>query len=375
MKKPVYIVLAVVLMAVAATSCTTPSALNDQEEEALVVLEKLIRTAGVVGHEQAVLDTIVGMLPTWAVPQVDDAGNLIVSFGEGTPHLLFIAHMDEIGFEVTEILPNGQVELRRRGGFLPTLYRAREMVVYTAGGPVPAVMIPPAGYRSRETTEADFRNAPWRLDLGTESKAETEALGVAVGDPVTIPKRFNRLGRYRAVGRSMDDRVGSAALVLATRLLRQQRLRRKITFVWAVEEEIGLNGAKVVAATTRPDFVFAIDTFVSSDSPRESKRYAYAPVGRGAVVRAIDNSNLTRQGLVQEVVDIARRRRIPLQFGQTGGGNDGAVFVPYGTPDIPLAFPARYSHSPVETIDVGDLVALSNIIAEVARSFEGQASN
>lgn len=374
MKIPMYFVLAVVSLAISVTSCTAPSVQKNQEEEALEVLEQLIRVQGVAGHEDAVRDRIIQLLPAWAEPQVDDAGNLIVSFGEGEPHLLFIAHMDEIGFEVTEILPNGLLELRRRGGILPTLYRAREMVVSTANGPVPAVMAPPPGYRSRETTEADFRAAPWLLDVGTDSKDETEALGIAVGDPVTVPKRFNRLGEHRAAARSMDDRVGSAALVLATRLLRPPRLRRRITFVWAVEEEIGLNGAKIVAANMRPDFVFAVDTFVSSDSPRESKRFAYAPIGRGAVVRAIDNSNIVRQHLVQEVIEIARRRRIPLQVGQTGGGNDGAVFVPYGTPDIPLAFPARYSHSPVETIDARDLVALSHIVAEVARSFKGEGS-
>ncbi len=351
--------------------CTSPSTLSQQEDEALSVLERLVRTPGVSGHEQAVRDTVRSMLPSWAEPQVDEAGNLIVTLGEGDPHLLFIAHMDEIGFEVSEILADGSLLLRQRGGFLPSLYRGREMVVTTAGGPVPGVMAPPPGYRDRQTTEADFRTAPWRLDVGTDSRSETEMLGIAVGDPVTVPKRFNRLGRHRAVARSMDDRMGSAALLLATRLLRPPRLRRKVTFVWSVQEEVGLDGAKVVAAHLRPDFVFAVDTFVSSDSPRESRRFAYAPVGRGAVVRAVDNSNITRLSLVREVIDIARRRRIPLQYGQTGGGNDGAVFVPYGVPDIPLAFPARYSHSAVETIDARDLVSLSHLIAELARSFTG----
>lgn len=345
-------------------ACANPSSLQDREEEALEILERLIRVTGVSGHEAAVRDSVAGMLPSWATPEVDEAGNLILSFGEGRPHLLFIAHLDEIGFEVEEILDNGRIELRRRGGFLPSLYRGREMVVHTAKGPVAAVMAPPPAYRDRQADESEFRTAPWLLDVGTETKAETAALGIAVGDPVTVPKRFHRLGEHRAVARSMDDRMGCAALVLASRLLRPPRLRRKVTFVWSVEEEIGLNGAKVVAKNLRPDFVFAVDTFVSSDSPREGKRYAYAPIGQGAVIRALDNSNVTPAHLVKEVQEIARRRRIPLQFGQTGGGNDGAVFVPYGAPDIPLAFPARYSHSPVEVIDARDLVALSHLVAE-----------
>jgi putative aminopeptidase FrvX len=359
-------------MACVLFGCLTPSPERLQEDEALAVLEPLVRTPGVSGHEFSVRDTILKMLSSWPEPEIDEAGNVILSFGEGEPHLLFIAHMDEIGFEVSELLANGDVAVRPRGGFLPTLYRGRAMVVATSRGPVPAVMAPPEGYRDVQAMERAFRTSPWLLDVGTDSQSETEALGVAIGDPVTVPKRFHRLGKHRAVARSMDDRMGCAALVLATRLLRPSGLRRKVTFVWSVEEEIGLNGAKVVARNLRPDFVFAVDSFVSSDSPRESDRYAFARLGRGAVIRAIDNSNVTPRKLLDEVLTIAQHRRIPLQYGQTSGGNDGAVFVPYGAADIPLAFAVRYSHSAVEVIDARDLVGLSHVIAEVARSFRGE---
>jgi putative aminopeptidase FrvX len=96
--------------------------------------------------------------------------------------------------------------------------------------------------------------------------------------------------------------------------------------------------------------VFAIDTFVSSDSPLESKRFANAKLGEGFVVRAVDNS-------------------IPVQYGVTGGGNDGAVFLRYVSVDVALGWPLRYAHSPGEVIDTKDLDALGKIAEVISRKW------
>ncbi|PYU10305.1 MAG: hypothetical protein DMG37_20795 [Acidobacteria bacterium] len=149
---------------------------------------------------------------------------------------------------------------------------------------------------------------------------------------------------------------------------------RDVTFIWSTEEEVGLKGAAAAAERMAkegrtPDFVFAIDTFVSSDSPLESTRFAGAEIGKGFVIRAVDNSNITPREYVDRVVKLARENNIPAQFGVTGGGNDGAVFARYGSVNIPLGWPLRYSHSPGEVIDTRDLDALSKIIAVLAKSW------
>jgi putative aminopeptidase len=116
-------------------------------------------------------------------------------------------------------------------------------------------------------------------------------------------------------------------------------------------------------------YVFAVDTFVSADSPLESRRFGDGILGRGFVVRAVDNSNIVPRTLAERVVSLARSNRIPAQYGVTGGGNDGATFLLYGATDVALGWPLRYSHSPAEVIDARDLDALSRIIAVVARSW------
>ncbi|PYU35603.1 MAG: peptidase M42, partial [Acidobacteria bacterium] len=91
--------------------------------------------------------------------------------------------------------------------------------------------------------------------------------------------------------------------------------------------------------------------------------FADAPLGKGFVVRAVDNSNLTSREMVDRVVALARTNHIPAQYGVTGGGNDGATFLRYGSIDVPIAWPLRYSHSPGEVIDTRDLDALARIVA------------
>jgi putative aminopeptidase FrvX len=117
------------------------------------------------------------------------------------------------------------------------------------------------------------------------------------------------------------------------------------------------------------DFVFAIDTFVSSDSPLESKRFGHAELGKGFVVRAVDNSNIVPLPYVDRVVSLAREANIPAQYGVTGGGNDGAVFTRFGSVDVALGWPLRYSHSPGEVIDTKDLDALGKIVEVIARQW------
>ena len=112
-----------------------------------------------------------------------------------------------------------------------------------------------------------------------------------------------------------------------------------------------------------------MDTLVSSDSPLESKRFGDAEIGKGFAIRAVDNSNIAPREWVEKVVKLAHANQIPVQLGVTGGGNDGATFVPYGAVDIALGWPLRYSHSPAEVIDTRDVDALARIIAVIARSW------
>jgi len=348
-------------------------------------LPPLIRSYGASGHEQAVRETVKGLLPELARNRAttDPAGNLVLHIGDakpGTkaPKLAFVAHLDELGYGVKAIEPDGRLLVEPLGGFYPQYFLGHVVLVHKKDGSgTGGVLELPEGWDKpgfEWPSGPKAEDAAAHVYVGTHSAKETAKLGIAPDDWVTIPKEYRPLLGTRANGRSFDDRVGCAALIDAVRALGPDLPGRDVTFVWSTQEEVGLYGAAAFAEQAAkekriPDFVFAIDTFVSADSPLESKRYADAKIGEGFVIRAVDNSNITPREYVNRVVQLAHENNIPVQYGVTGGGNDGSVFTRYGSVDIPLGWPLRYSHSPAEVIDTRDADALGKIVAVIAKNW------
>jgi putative aminopeptidase len=347
---------------------------------ALQILAPLIETYGVSNNEAPVRDEVKTLLPKWARPETDDAGNLILHPGtvpedSKTPRILIVAHMDEIGFAVKSISKDGRLEVEWRGGGELGFFAGHPALVHTAKGDLDAIMELPNGWDTPVFKwPAESSDTAIRVDVGARTPEEVAKLGVNIGDTVTVPKAYRPLLGKRANGRSFDDRVGDTALISAVWALGGPLKDRDVTFVWSTGEEIGLVGAAKLAKRLAdqghtPDYVFAVDTFVSSDSPLESRRFGDAEIGRGFVIRAVDNSNIVRPDLVERVVKLSHANQIPVQYGVTGGGNDGSAFVRYGSVDVALGWPLRYSHSPAEVIDTRDVDSLARIITVIAKSW------
>src|SRR5205085_2214348 len=348
-------------------------------------LQPLVEAFGASAHEENVRRVVLNHLDPRLQKRVetDAAGNLILHLGDAkpegkSPRIAFVAHMDEIGYEVKKIEEDGRLLVTVLGGGYAEYFLGHVVLIHKSDGTsTGGVLELPLGW---DQQNFEWPHGPRSMEepehiyVGTRSAEETQKLGIKVGDWVTIPKEYRPLLGARANARSFDDRVGCAALIEAVKTLGPDWSGRDTTFVWSTEEEVGLKGAAAYAERAAkeghtPDFVFAIDTFVSSDSPLESKRFADAEIGKGFVIRAVDNSNITPREFVDRVVKLARDNNIPVQYGVTGGGNDGAVFTRYGSVNIPLGWPLRYSHSPGEVIDTRDLDALAKIITVLARNW------
>lgn len=318
------------------------------------MVRKLVGVAGVSGKEGPVREELLRLVPSRLVgsSRTDELGNLIVRLGPaGGPVAIFLAHMDEIGRVVTGTLPVGTVRTASRGGGNQELYSWQPVSLHASAGRLPAVM-----------TRRGL------IDFGEISDAETRALGVTEGDSVTVPKRYRELLGERVAGRSLDDRLGCAVLLEAMRRLekRARGARRAIEFVFTVQEETGLKGARHVARQSSPEVVYAVDTFVTSDTPFGARHFAFARLGAGPVLRALDQSGATPGNEVNRVLALAARRGIPVQVGVTAGGNDGSAFVSLDTVNVPIGFPLRYAHTPVETADLRDAEAAVDLIEALA---------
>jgi putative aminopeptidase FrvX len=358
-----------------------PVIIRDSLSRYADLISKLTDIYAVSGYESTMRDVIQPLLPAWAKDKaiVDTAGNLILEMGPDRDTTVFIAHMDEIGYLVSGIEPNGMVQLRPRGTFFPYMWEGQPALLHRADdtipsrdgklgcqasreGPLRGIFVPrdSSPDRNPKTLSAWFGRTP----------AQLRDEGVRVGSPVTSYKCSARFGSLRFSARSIDDRAGVTALLLALDDIDTTKLDHKVMFVWSVREEGGLEGAKALAAALGPTVhrVHAIDTFVSSDSPVESQRFAYAPIGAGAVVRALDNSSVTPPEEIDRVLKIARANGIPLQAGITNGGNDGSEFARIGAVNVSISWPLRYSHSPAEVMDLRDLRSLSRLISALAKT-------
>jgi putative aminopeptidase len=329
------------------------------------LLKSLADIPSVSGHEREVREAIKSALPAWAksLARTDNEGNLILEVGPDRDPTMFIAHQDEVGFEVTNIAADGTVSLRTRGGLFASLWEGQPALLHFDE---PARLPLSGVFAARDTVTSKQPEAltAW---FGVDA-AGLKKLGVMNGQAVTADKHATRLGATRFTARALDDRAGSTALVMALRRIQPSTLKRKVIFAWSVREETGLEGAIALAKQYGSSVkrVYSVDTFVSSDSPAETTRFAYAPLGRGAVIRGLDNSSVAPPAEVDRILSIARAQGIPMQVGATNGGTDGSDFVRYGVLHVSLSWPGRYSHSPVEVLDLRDLQALERLIYAIS---------
>jgi putative aminopeptidase FrvX len=369
--------------------------MDETLSEAAATLTDLVEGYGVPGHEWSIRRYVLEALPGWARERavVDDIGNIWVEAGPDRDTTVFMAHMDEVGYEVVSIGDDGVVTLDRLGGAVSSAWEGQTALLHfdPAGAPSTRTAngtdaspgwktsslraeAPRAPLRGVFLTrdEADRKAPPPERAWFGMTRAELEAAGVVEGHSVTSFKAGRRMGRTRYVARALDDRAGTTALLLAIRSIDPSTLPGKRIFAWSVHEEGGLIGAGAMARrfarSTRR--IYSIDTFVSSDTPLESPHFAYAPLGAGPVLRATENSGVSPDRERARVRRAAAAAGIPLQMGLTQGGTDGTRFTFYGAPNQGLSWPGRYSHSPGEVLDLRDLVRLGSLIEAVAREGE-----
>jgi putative aminopeptidase FrvX len=364
------------------SSWPPPTPPRDSHSDTWRVLAPLVHAQGISEHEEVVRDTVLSLLPKSLKPVVDRNGNVIVRWGAGKPRRAFMAHMDEIGYHVTGADPDGRLKVEKKGGFYDWLYEGE--IVRRGDGRL-AVVAPRADYLARPRPTIDepmadrhrvappgFKGLPDSLVRVDPGMTDPQSW---LGAQITVVKSLARLGEDRVAGRSLDDRFGCTALILALQKLAHERAPTDgcVLFAFTVEEETGLRGAEklsddLLAANELPPIVHAVDTFVSSDTPLEDPRYAHAMLGKGCVIRAVDTGSAAPKADVDRVRGLAAEHFIPLQFGVTSGGNDGQPFAARGSVNVPLGWPLRYSHTQVETADLRDLEALARLVTELART-------
>ncbi|HSI66061.1 MAG TPA: M20/M25/M40 family metallo-hydrolase, partial [Planococcus sp. (in: firmicutes)] len=126
---------------------------------------------------------------------------------------------------------------------------------------------------------------------------------------------------------------------------------------FTVQEEVGLRGASVLSANIQPDFALAIDTTPTSDT-YDVLMTGTRKLGAGPCIKLADRSLIAHplvSGLLEKV---AVGQGIPYQneiFMGIGTDAGAIQMTSTGVSSGVVSIPSRYTHSPVEIIDLDDL--------------------
>ena len=335
----------------------------------LELIKDLIYVPGISGYEDEIREVIKKRLGKGVKSSVDNLGNLIVPMSEGIGSVVLMAHMDELGMIVTKIERDGSLRIRKVGGIDDRTLVGRMVEVKTSKGIVAGAigMKPLHLMTDRTETKKTVPAEDLRVDVGTRSKKETEKLGIALMDPMVLKKDFTVMNKKYICARGMDDRAGCAILMDIHQKLKKVKLKLGVTLVFSTQEEVGLRGAIAIANTLKPDYIFAVDSLSTTDGPGLPKNSEPVVLGKGPALRLIDNRAMASPMLKDYLVKLAKKKKIPLQVGVTGGSTDGAAVQECGAAMMPVCMPLRYTHSPVEIVHLDDLKNISKLLVEAVK--------
>ena len=328
----------------------------------LAQLKDLVALTGPSGMEDDVVEYIVTELALNGIKaQVDPLGNIIaIREGTGGPTVMISVHADEIGFIVKKIEHNGYIRFEKLGGGDNRILLAQRVWVRGENGQVLGVI----GCKSAHLSNVEERNkvVPHQdlyIDVGAASDTEVRAAGIEVGDPVTFASELHALGAskgQRLIGKAFDDRLGCVILLRLFRELGSEQLPATINGIFSVQEEVGLRGAKTASYPLTADVALAVDATAAGDTP--DGQGAGLILGKGPGIKVMDSSMIAHRAVTRRLASVAKEKGIPYQLEILPGiGTDaGALHLHKGgVPTGVISIPNRYTHSPIEMVDVEDL--------------------
>jgi putative aminopeptidase FrvX len=271
------------------------------------------------------------------------------------------AHADEISWYVNYITNEGLMYVKRNGGVDHQIAPAQRVIIHGKKGPVKAVFGWPAihtrlGSADKEPV-AKVENL--FLDCGARSKKELEDLGIHVGNVVTYTDGFEELAYNYFIGRAFDNRIGGFMIAEVGRLLKEnkKRLPFGLYIVNAVQEEIGLRGAEMIARRIKPDIAIITDVTHDTATPMINKMIeGETTCGKGP---SLSFGPAVHNKLLQLVQDVAEQKNIPVQLRavsrSTGTDTDSFAYANDGCPSVLISIPLRYMHTTVEMLHRDDI--------------------
>ena len=298
----------------------------------------------------------------------DTIGNLICHKKGNGRKIMVSAHMDEVGFIITEITDDGFLKFDELGSIETAVMYGKKVLI--GKNRIPGIIGAKAIHLQRRD---DVLNPPkikdLCIDIGAKDKESAKKL-VEIGDYASFDGEYTEFGENLVKSKALDDRVGCAILLE----LMKEEYDNDIYFVFTAQEEVGLRGAIISANTIKPDIALVIEGTTCSDVYGSKPHNQVTNLGGGAVMTAMDRAAISDRKYFDFIMKTAKENNIPLQIKRTamGGTDAGAIQRSgAGVKTAVLAVPCRYIHSPVSVMCKDDLESVLRLSKAVLKSIEG----
>ncbi len=345
----------------------------------LNLLKELTETSGISGYETPIRLVIKNYLGQYGELSQDKIGSVICR-KQGSvdkPRLMLAGHMDEVGFMVKQITPEGFIKFLPLGGWFDQVLLGQRVVIKSSKGDVVGVLgAKPPHLLSPDERDKVVKRKEMYIDIGATSKAEVETAGIQLGDPVIPRADFVELANGKTyLSKAFDDRVGIALIVSALQELQGKSHPNTIYGVATVMEEVGLRGATTSVRAIDPDVAIVLESDIAGDVPGIKPEDSATALGKGPSVLLYDARMIPNVRFRDLVLETARQTGISVQLSAIeGGATDGGVIHLHGigVPTIVLAVPARHIHSHSSIIHRDDYDQTVKLLLALIEKLDGE---
>ncbi len=316
------------------------------------LLRDLTNAYGAPGHEEAATKVMESYLED-VVDEIEyDKLGSIIGTKKGPangPRILIDSHIDEIGFMVKEITPEGFIKFLPMGGWWPHVALGQRMRVITKKGPILGVIgSTPPHLLKAEARKKVMEIEDMFIDVGGMEKYDiTKKLGVELGDPIVPDSEFTVMNNKNVyMAKAFDNRMASAVVIEVLKKFKKVKHAGTIIGSGATMEEVGLRGAATVAHVTNPDVAIVVDVGIALDIPGYDNRPE--KFGGGPSILIYEGGMIPNTKLRKLFMKTAEEKKIPfnLSYMERGSGDGSRIHLTRsGVPSIYIGPPTRYIHS------------------------------
>ena len=339
------------------------------------LLKELTEVNGVPGNEAPVRAVVRKYMEGLGEISQDKIGSVICK-RQGTnptPRVMLAGHMDEIGFMVKQITPEGFIKFIPLGGWFDQVMLGHRVVIQTRKGEVVGVIgAKPPHLLSAEDRTKMIPKKEMYIDIGATSQTEVLEAGVMLGDPISPRADFVPLVNGKTyLSKAFDDRVGTALVIAALQKLQTMSHPNTVYGVATVMDEVGLRGATPSVRAVDPDVAIVLESDIAGDVPGIKPEESSVKLGAGPTMLIYESRTIPNTKLRELILEIAREEEINVQISsiEAGGTDGGAIHLHgIGVPTTILGVAARHIHSHSSIIHRDDFDrALRLLVAVITR--------